>query len=603
MRSYVKNIVLVGLCSLSSFAFGLTSEASKLVTSDIPLESKYYLYLDKMEAMGYMKDMSSATKPYSRYIVAKRLAKVNPEGMPNYLRVYYDEMCNELSDEIAYIIVHEPLNPETGREMSCDKDHTPKAEGYKPKKMVMVISKKAAKNREAYLNKANAVSNKYNKKKIDAYYADQYNALVAEKISMADSEHFDNNVKLRTASAELSAQSMDQMAYTYRRTDASYQPLHGQNNGYRYGEGVNAVGKVNVSGNLGNDLAVSITPRVSYDKDQHGKASLQEGYARTHLGVMTVTAGKQALNWGSQFGNAGLSLSDNATPHPMVQIGLLEPIQTKAIGKIDGKVFMAKMGKHRTDSFLKWKLDSWNPSTTLEENDHGNFWGARLEFQPADFLTLGMQRISIDKRWFGSKLVGDRYEDYKKANDQAGYDLRLKFPGLQLFGDMYGEYGSSRASDLFIGKKSYRYGIYIPQLAKDGSWDAVIEYNHNTGEWNYHGGEFPGGWSYHHDIIGEPMEGGSNKIKATVRNYMKNGDTLGFSWSRVKGKYFTWMSQNGHDWAPTTYNEYELSYSHKLREQLFLDAAAGFAKIKNAENNKGRTDKAKYMAMGVRWEY
>lgn len=39
--------------------------ASPLVTADVPLDSSYYGYLDKLEGMGYIQDMPANTKPYS----------------------------------------------------------------------------------------------------------------------------------------------------------------------------------------------------------------------------------------------------------------------------------------------------------------------------------------------------------------------------------------------------------------------------------------------------------------------------------------------------------------------------------------------------------
>lgn len=79
---------------------------------------------------------------------------------------------------------------------------------------------------------------------------------------------------------------MLQNAYRYHKgINASWQPLNRNNNGYRYGDGINIIGKAEIAGSLNKDLALSLTPRFSYDKDQHGDASIEEGYVKTHLGV------------------------------------------------------------------------------------------------------------------------------------------------------------------------------------------------------------------------------------------------------------------------------------------------------------------------------
>ena len=178
MKKQVVLGIMAALLASSSLA-----AASPLVTSNVPLDSRFYGYVDKLEGMGYITDMPASTKPYSRLDMAKWLADVNPSGMPDYLKVYYDEMVADLAEEIAYVKGH-------------DKD-------------------------------------------------------------------FKSNVKLRNASVEFSYVDADQTTYGYRgghrdqQINASWQPLNKDNNGYRYGNHFNTVGKLNISGCLNKDLAVS----------------------------------------------------------------------------------------------------------------------------------------------------------------------------------------------------------------------------------------------------------------------------------------------------------------------------------------------------------
>ena len=92
-------------------------------------------------------------------------------------------------------------------------------------------------------------------------------------------------MKLRGASVDLSYLQQDSAAYKYNNAKAHWQMLNHNNTGYLYGDGFNAVGTLHISGSLSKDLAVGVTPRFSWDKDEHGDASLVEGYAKTHLGV------------------------------------------------------------------------------------------------------------------------------------------------------------------------------------------------------------------------------------------------------------------------------------------------------------------------------
>ena len=148
-------------------------------------------------------------------------------------------------------------------------------------------------------------------------------------------------------SPRLAYGDMRQDSYRYRKgINASWQPLNRNNNGYRYGDGINIIGAAEIFGSLNKDLALSLTPRFSYDKDQHGDASIEEGYVKTHLGVWGIELGKQAVQWGK----APFAMSNNATPQTMLKLNLLEPHTfdngfLKFLGKANVNVFYSRFGR------------------------------------------------------------------------------------------------------------------------------------------------------------------------------------------------------------------------------------------------------------------
>lgn len=93
----------------------------------------------------------------------------------------------------------------------------------------------------------------------------------AEEIAYLQGAGEINNVKLRGASVDLSYLQQDSAAYKYNNAKAQWQLLNHNNNGYLYGDGFNAVGTLHISGSLNKDLAVGVTPRFSWDKDEHGQ--------------------------------------------------------------------------------------------------------------------------------------------------------------------------------------------------------------------------------------------------------------------------------------------------------------------------------------------
>lgn len=179
------------------------------------------------------------------------------------------------------------------------------------------------------------------------------------------------------------------------------------NNGYLYGDGFNAVGTLHISGSLSKDLAVGITPRFSWDKDEHGDASLVEGYAKTHLGVWGITAGRQPMSWG--VGRAGqLAFGSNATPQTAIKLNLLEPHTfdngaLKFLGKANVNVFASRLEGNRVAS-----------SGSALEKDHAALVGVRVDIMPTDAFTIGLERMSMLKKFNKHWLLGDNADDAER---------------------------------------------------------------------------------------------------------------------------------------------------------------------------------------------
>lgn len=234
-----------------------------------------------------------------------------------------------------------------------------------------------------------------------------------------------------------------------------------------------------------------------------------------------------------------------------------------------------------------------------KEYDKGNLMGMRLEFTPNDTFTIGMERIGMfsrfEKNWFLTTNDGVDKDKKDFGNDQAGIDWRWKFPGVQLYGAMYGEDGSFDIGTLFLSNKSVWLGVYFPQLAKDGSWDLRIEHKKNSRAWYTHSACFANGWSYHGDILGDEMGNRATKQTVEINNYLKKGDILSFRFMNME-----WDKEAN---VSPKMREYQIGYSHKMSNAMHLDGAVGYATIDNADSIKGRKDKSKYVALGLRWEF
>lgn len=473
--------------------------ASPLVTADVPLDSSYYGYLDKLEGMGYIQDMPANTKPYSRLDMAKWVlqaeAIAQSKPLPPYLQTRLDAMREGLSEEIAYL------------------------QG-------------------------------------------------AGKI---------NNVKLRGASVDLSYLQQDSAAYKYNNAKAHWQMLNHNNNGYLYGDGFNAVGTLHISGSLSKDLAVGVTPRFSWDKDEHGDASLVEGYAKTHLGVWGITAGRQPMSWG--VGRAGqLAFGSNATPQTAIKLNLLEPHTfdngaLKFLGKANVNVFASRLEGNRVAS-----------SGSALEKDHAALVGVRVDIMPTDAFTIGLERMSMLKKFNKHWLLGDNADDAEKDNwnDIAGLDFKYRFPGVQVYASLYGE----DQAHAFPCENAYNVGMYFPQLVPDGSWDLRVEAAKTNDAWYGHW-VLKNGWTYKDAILGDWLGADAKRVYAEVNHYLADGGKLGLS--------YTWADMQQTAQHDGELQEVELSYSKSLQKDLLLHTAVGYGKLGD--------DTSKLVAVGLSWEY
>lgn len=543
--------VCCGLVLASAFV-AQPAWAKNIVTADVPLDSKFYVYVDKLEDMGYITDMTATTRPWSRYDVAKMVAKIDPEGMPTYLQIFYDELCEAFSDEIAYIIVHD------AEELVSHESHLPPEV-----------------NDEQH------------------YYAEQYSELVAKKVKLAQqSEKFPGNFALRSASSEVSFRSQDSDVYNYSdlngaRISAGFQALNSNNNGYRYGNGWNWVNELHMSGSLNNDFAIGITPRYSLDKDQHGKLSLKEGYVKTHIGQVSITVGRQSLQWGGYGKFSGTALSTNATPQTMVRLGLVEPVKInrgffRFLGKVNATAFVSRLD-NRED------LAKGLYGTAGRETNDMSLVGMRAEIQPVDTWAIGLERVSmmrgINRKWFIGK--NDGADDL--WNDIAGVDTIVKFPGLHLYGSIHGEFQHG----LCPTKNFYSGGVYFPQLSSDGRWDLRLETSHSDDDAYIHS-SLINGWSYKNDIMGGWIGNDAHQYQGMLRYHADRGDT----WS-LQYRSTAWKNSGGDD---PKLRELILGLDHRVSKAFQVGVGLGLAKM---ENYAGRSsgDITKFGLVKLSWNF
>lgn len=419
---------------------------------------------------------------------------------------------------------------------------------------------------------------------------------LAPEIAAIEGKGEPDSFKLTEAKMGLAYMSADQMDYGYSNGIAgTWQPLNENNNGYRFGKNLNVYAGVELSGRIGHDTVLTLRPRVSYDGDQNGSASLEEGYIKTRMGVLGVEVGKEAISWG-QGATGSLILGENAAPRTMVKLNFIEPYKNngffKFLGEQNYTVFYSQLEGNRSD------IAQNNGGRT--DYNNADMIGIRADYNPLKNLTVGLSRVSILGgsghglsgsnwwNWLSGKNADDATTD--RWDDIAGVDFRYRFPGMQLYGEFYGEDQAGHLpSDM-----AERVGVYFPQLVPDGSWDMRMEYVHTQAGWYSHSA-YQNGWTYQHDILGDAMGPDARKLYVGVERHLPNAEKIGFHAVRIDMQRSSAVTQN--------VNELWVNYERKLHSNMYLNTMVGVAFIDNANYVNGRDDVSKFVMGEIKWKF
>lgn len=148
----------------------------------------------------------------------------------------------------------------------------------------------------------------------------------------------------------------------------------------------------------------------------------------------------------------------------------------------------------------------------------------------------------------------------------AGVDFRWRMPGLQIYGEWYGE----DQANYMPSRPAYRGGIYIPRLSYDGTWDMRLEAAHTGKPWYGHS-SYRAGWTYHNDIMGDYMGASADRYYGNINYYASATDKIG-----LHGSY--WKLKQADNSSRKVKNAW-LTYDKVLGENDTLSFMAGLSDI------------------------
>lgn len=379
----------------------------------------------------------------------------------------------------------------------------------------------------------------------------------------------------------------DGPSLSQHRTLSHYQPLNLYNNGYVLEQDFNTAFSAVFESSLHPRLLISADPRLFYNKDDDFEIAMNSGYIKTTLWNIELQAGKDAMAWGQgQHGN--LILTNNSSPKIGFKLSNLEPIVFdgwfKLLRQMNATFFYTELAGDR--------IDVKDPS----------FVGYRMDFAPTPDFTFALSFSSIvggDGRELGWDDLGDFFQGDNRSglNDQwnsiAGFDLRWRIPKLkniQIYAEYFGEDQASHPIPHPI-KAAQTLGIYLPQLASDGSWDLLFEAARTNAVWYQHHA-YTDGYVDDGNIMGDAMGCNARRFYTRVTHYFDSGSQL-----MLHGEYVTLDKAA---LSPQNVTSVWVSYKRMVGDDWWLDASVGMAWIDNFNYQADRSEQNYILGIELR---
>lgn len=443
-------VIWLSLLCLSLAAAPLA--AAPLSSTNIPLDSPIYLYLEKLSGFGLIRSDIKGIKPFSKaeaarlVLEAEKSFSARKEDAPPF--------AAELIIRTRRLIPREIL-------LRSDPDTGPKTFDYNLLSSLRL--------RSVWLD---GTPRDYRRQVHDP----------------GDDGVFGIGSGLRPANPYPSP-------VTQRGSEGT--PLSENNNGVIYRTGFNGELRWAAEGYLTNVAAGLIEPAVRGDSDGI-HADINRGYLKLGGGGLELEAGKDE-NWLGPGYRGTITLTNNARNFTLVKLSSPEPLDVawikRFLGEVKYSLVASRFERTTTDGIER---QPW-------------FYALKLSVKPADDLEIGFNL----GRQVGGPGVSNSFGDTMRgliggtaadnSNGLAGFDARYRIPWLRNT-ELYGEFSGEDTAAFWPIVESYVAGLYIPRLTDDGRNDFRFEFFQGN-QILYTNGTFPEGFLYKNLPIGHSQGG------------------------------------------------------------------------------------------------
>jgi hypothetical protein len=273
-------------------------------------------------------------------------------------------------------------------------------------------------------------------------------------------------------------------------------PLFENNEGIRYQKGSNYELRVSSEAYGGRYLSLLLEPAFLYSEEgSTTEGWLNKGYVKLGDGGLELEVGRDA-NWLGLGYRGNITLTNNARNFDLIKLSSPEPLESRYLWPLKYALIFSR-------------FDETVPRGEVRKP---YFFAAKLSFKPTANLEFG---INLGRQVGGPGVkngVGNVLEgfvggtDSDNSNSLAGVELRLRLPFLRNT-ELYGEFSGEDVAAFWPIVESYVAGFHIPRLTAAGRDDLRFEYFLGNSIL-YTNNTFPEGYLYKGMPIGHSQGGG-----------------------------------------------------------------------------------------------
>jgi len=512
------------------FLLSLTTSvcAATLSSSNIPLDSPIYAYLEKLSGMGLVISDVRGLKPFSRAEAARLTLEAeqsirDQHGMPPILA---RELIRQIRDLIP-------------REMELHgNDKKPPLLDFNPLL--------AARLRYVYLD-------------------GQPRSYERQAHDPGDDGVFGIGGGLRPSNPYPSP---------VQHHGSEGTPLQENNEGTIYNKGHNAELRLAAEGYVSRYVTILVEPELLYSKTgSNAELTLNRGYLKLGGGALELEVGRDS-NWLGLGYRGAITLSNNAQNLDLIKLSSPEPFQVGWLSWL-GDLKYALIGS-RLDRTVTGSVERqpW-------------FYALKLVSKPTANLevafNLGRQvggpgvNNSLGDTLRG--LIGGTNAD--NSNGMAGFELRYRAPWLRNT-ELYAEFSGEDTAAFWPIVESYLAGFYIPLLTDDGRNDLRFEYFRGNNILYTHS-TFPGGYLYHDLPLGHAQGGAVEDFFVRYSHWFGVRNNLAMeyfyttrgSFGRLPGQAVEHKHAGRIDWRLPVYGDLDAQLVYGIERISNLNLTAG----------------------------